>query len=131
MTDPFFDSTKEDLAQDLADFANAIKLTPDPLKTLTDLLQKTHATLAQPNVHAKYLLALWTPEARAEHFLSQRHALSILPFLTLYGGPVEQQLGDKLWGPGWGQKGRYAYKSEGEKGPTAKDIEELNDQYCT
>lgn len=101
------------LAQDIADFATAIRQTPDPFKTLSDLILKTHKSPKSVEAVTEGLLSLFESEDLVSEILNKRNAPRLQPFLTVYGGPAERTLGDELWGKGWGVTGRYEFRGCG------------------
>lgn len=107
MKDPQF---ARDLAGDLRDFVAAIRGTKDPKQTLTELLIATHKHLPNVEPLADAILDLFAGPDPIRAVLSKRNSPILQPLLTLYGGPAEQELGDELWGEGWGVAGRYQWK---------------------
>lgn len=103
-------SFAEDIANDILGFVAEIEKMPSPAETLANLIQETHRRPDNPDAFASAILD-FCRSATVDDFRNPANAPLLAPLVTVYGGPAEQQLGDELWGKGWGQKGRYERKA--------------------
>lgn len=108
MKDPQF---AQEVAQHLSGFITIISRTKDPERTLIEFLLATHKSMPRPRQIAVAILDLIAEPNPVEAILHKRNSPIVYHLITVCYGPLEkEEIGDKLWGEGWGVAGRYEWK---------------------